>query len=160
KWLLFTLANTSGQNRWNNADIVVQSLESGERRVLRSGGFDARYLPSGHIIYAFQNVLFASPFDPKTLMLADERVAVVQGVESATFSPLGGSAFYAVSNNGTLIYVPGAASAPTRPQRSLVWVDRQGNAKPLPVRPDDYTMARLSPDGSRIALVVGSTLPA
>ncbi len=44
-------------SRWRKArrahslerrDIVVQSLKSGERRVLRSGGFDARYLPSGY----------------------------------------------------------------------------------------------------------------
>ena len=50
-------------------------------------------------------------------------------------------------------------SAPARPQRSLVWVDREGNAKPLALRPDDYTMARISPDGTRIALVVGSVFP-
>jgi eukaryotic-like serine/threonine-protein kinase len=161
EWLLFTLSKTAGANRWNDADIVVQSLKSGERRVLRSGGFDARYLPSGHITYAFQNVLFASPFDAKTLKLDDERVALVQGMQTASPSLLGGSAFYAVSNNGTLVFVPGAAGSTLgRPQRSLVWVDRQGNKKPLPVRPDDYTMARLSPDGTRIALVVGSTLPA
>jgi serine/threonine-protein kinase len=160
EWLLFTLAKT-GANRWNDADIVVQSLKSGERRVLRSGGFDARYLPSGYLTYAFQNVLFASPFDARTLKLDDERVALVQGVQTALNAPAGGSAFYAVSNNGTLVFVPGAAGSTLgRPQRSLVWVDRQGNTKPLPVRPDDYTMARLSPDGTRVALVVGSTLPA
>jgi serine/threonine-protein kinase len=160
EWLLFTLARTGGPNRWNEADIVVRSLKSGERRVLRSGGFDARYLPSGYITYAFQNVLFASAFDAKTLKLDDERVPLVQGVQAAAPAPLGGSSFYAVSDNGTLVFVPGTTLANARPQRSLVWVDRQGNTKPLPVRPDDYTMARLSPDGTRIALVVGSTLPA
>jgi Tol biopolymer transport system component len=161
EWLLFTLAKTIGASRWNDADIVVQSLKSGERRVLRSGGFDARYLRSGHITYAFQNTLFASAFDANTLKLDDERVAVVQGVQSAITSPLGGSAFYAVSNNGTLVFVPGTAgTSALRPQRSLVWVDREGKTQPLPLRPDNYTMARLSPDGTRIALVVGSTLPA
>ena len=48
---------------------------------------------------------------------------------------------------------------PARPQKGLAWVDRAGNATPLPVPPDDYTMARISPDGMRIALVVGSALP-
>jgi serine/threonine-protein kinase len=161
EWLLFTVSKPTGANRWNEADIVVQSLKSGERRVLRSGGFDAHYLPSGYLTYAFQNVLFASAFDAKTLKLDDERVALVQGVQSAPPAPLGGSSFYAVSNNGTLVFVPGTAGATAaRPQRSLVWVDRDGNTKPLPLRPDDYTMARVSPDGTRIALVVGSTLPA
>jgi len=161
RWLLFTLAKTGGANRWNNADIVVQSLATGERRVLRSGGFDARYLRSGYLTYAFQNVLFASAFDAKALKLSDERVALVQGVQSAPPTPLGGSSFYAVSNDGTLVFVPGTAGATaSRPQRGLAWVDRDGRATPLPIRPDDYTMARISPDGTRIALVVGSALPA
>ena len=160
EWLLFTLAKTTGINRWNEADIVIQSLKSGERRVLRSGGFDARYLPSGYLLYAFQNVLFASAFDAQTLKLDDERVPLVQGVQSANVSLMGGSAFYAVSNTGTLVFAPGMAGASARPQRSVVWVDREGKTQPLPVRPDDYTMARLSPDGTRVALVVGSTLPA
>jgi len=160
-WLLFTLARTSGPNRWNEADIVVQSLASGERRVLRSGGSDARYLPTGHLAYVFENVLFASAFDPATLELDDERVSLIQGVRTADGAGvIGGSGFYALSNNGTLVYVPGAAGAgATRPEKRLAWVDRLGNAEPLSVRADDYTMARVSPDGTKIALVVGSTLP-
>jgi serine/threonine-protein kinase len=160
-WLLFTLAKKNGANRWDEAEIVVQSLTTGERRVLRTGGFDARYLATGHITYIFQNTLFASAFDPRTLKLDDERVSLVQGVQTAATNPLGGAGFYAVSNNGTLVFVPGATqSSGARPQRGLAWVDRDGRATPLPIRPDDYTMARLSPDGARIALVVGSTLPA
>ncbi|HEX5046289.1 MAG TPA: protein kinase [Gammaproteobacteria bacterium] len=156
EWVLFTLA--TGPNRWNEADIVVQSLRSGERRKLRSGGFDARYLPSGQITYVFQNTLFASAFDVKTLKLDDERVSLVDGIQTATTGGGGGSAFYAVSSNGTLIFVPQAVAAPW-PRKRLVWVDRAGNAAPLPAPPDNYTLARISPDGARIALVVGSSLP-
>jgi serine/threonine-protein kinase len=155
KWLLFTLAK--GRN-WDNADIVVQSLVTGERRVLRSGGFDARYLPSGHLVYVFQNDLFASTFDADTLSLGEERVPLVQGIETSRV--LGSSAFYAISNNGTLVFIPGVAGQTiANPQKSVVWVDRQGKEEPLPVRPDNYTMARISPDGTRVALVVGSQLP-
>ena len=164
EWVLFTLARESGgAGRWDQADIVVESLQSHERRVLRSGGFDARYLPTGHLTYVFENVLFASAFDVKTLKLGDERVSLIQGVQSAALSgTIGGSGNYAVSRNGTLVYVPGTTgpAAASHPERGLTWVDRQGNAEALPVRPDDYTMARISPDGTRIALVVGSTLPA
>ena len=45
KAVLFTLA--AGMNR---DQIVVQFLESGERRVLIEGGSDARYVPTGHIV--------------------------------------------------------------------------------------------------------------
>jgi serine/threonine-protein kinase len=157
EWLLFTLSKTAG--RWNEADIVVQSLATGERRVLRSGGLDARYLPTGHITYVFQNDLFASTFDVRTLALGDERVPLVQGVQISS-GLLGGAAFYAVSSNGTLVFIPGTNQPETGgAQKTLVWVDREGNEQPLPLRPDNYTMARISPDGTRVALVVGNQLP-
>jgi serine/threonine-protein kinase len=159
EWLLFTLARQVSANRWNEADIVIQSLSTGERRVLRSGGHDARYLPTGHVTYVFENVLFASAFDVETLTLGDERVSLIQGVQTA-LPVIGGSGFYALSTNGTLVFVPGTAGPVTRPQKGLVWVDREGNAEPLSVRPDDYNMVRISPDGTKIALVVGRTLPA
>jgi serine/threonine-protein kinase len=160
EWVLFTLAPASGANRWNAADIVVQSLVTGEPRVLRSGGHDARYVATGHLTYVFENVLFASAFDARTLELDDQRVSLVQGVLSAGL-PIGGSGFYAMSNDGTLVFVPGVAGPATaRPQMGLVWVDRAGNTEPLPVRPDDYSMVRISPDGTKIALVVGRSLPA
>jgi serine/threonine-protein kinase len=159
EWVLFSVARTGGANRWNDADIVVQSLASGERRVLRSGGFDARYLPTGHITYVFGNALLASAFDARALELDDERVTLVEGVQTA-ISASGGSGFYAIASNGTLVYVPAvAALAAGRPQRSLVWVDRTGNTVPLPLRPDDYRMVRISPDGTRIALVIGRAVP-
>jgi WD40-like Beta Propeller Repeat len=159
QWLLFTLTRATGANRWNAAEIVVQSLATGERRMLRAGGFDARYLPTGHIVYMFQNVLFASRFDAKTLKLDEERVALVPDV-LPTAPATGGGGNYSVANNGTLVYLPtGATGTYSRPKRSVAWVDRTGKAPALPLRPDDYTMARLSPDGTRIALVVGSLMP-
>ena len=45
------------------ADIVVESVASGERRVLRQGGSDGRYLPTGHLVYAYQDVFYGAVFD-------------------------------------------------------------------------------------------------
>ena len=39
-------------------DVVVQSLESGERKVLFPGLFP-RYLPTGHLVYGLDDVLLA-----------------------------------------------------------------------------------------------------
>jgi hypothetical protein len=36
----------------------------------------------------------------------------------------------------------------------LSWVDREGREEPLSIPPDDYTTVRVSPDGSKAALVV------
>src|SRR5262249_10611180 len=63
--VLFTLANVSGVNataNWDAAQIVTQSLTSGERRQIVQGS-DGRYLPTGHLLYALGGVLFAVPFD-------------------------------------------------------------------------------------------------
>lgn len=64
-----------------------------------------------------------------------------------------GRANFALSVDGTLVYVPGgAATAPAAQPRSLVWVNRQGREEPIkaPARP--YAVVRLSPDGTRVAL--------
>jgi serine/threonine-protein kinase len=63
QWLLFSLTRGTGDTRWDVAEIVAQSLESGERRVLWRGGSDARYVPTGHLIYALDDTLFALRFD-------------------------------------------------------------------------------------------------
>ena len=56
-----------------------------------------------------------------------------------------------VSEEGTLVY----SAYEEAPERTLVWVDRQGREEPIPnVPPRAYTFTRLSPDGRRIALDV------
>ena len=39
-------------------------------------------------------------------------------------------------------------------QRTLMWVDRQGREQPVPAPPRPYASARLSPDGTRIAVEI------
>ena len=53
EWLLFTV---------NLAQIVVQSLESGERKVVLKGGADARYVPTGHLVYVVEDVFVRGSF--------------------------------------------------------------------------------------------------
>ena len=38
--------------------------------------------------------------------------------------------------------------------RSLAWVDRQGHETPIPAPPRPYESARLSPDGTRVAVSI------
>ena len=52
--VLFTLGaqgqeiDLDRQRNWDQARIVVQSLKSGDRKVVFDGGYDARYSPTGH----------------------------------------------------------------------------------------------------------------
>ena len=143
KSVLFTLYGTP-------LKIFLQSIESGKRSELFVGD-SARYLPTGHIIYASGNSLFAVPFDPGKPEALGGPVSVVNGVlRIPLFSD------YAVSESGTLVYVPG--SSVTAVHRTLVWVDRNGKEEPLQAPPDSYMDPRISPDGTKLALSIGDRL--
>ncbi len=114
QWLLFTITKATGSNRWNEADIVIQSLASGERRIFRSSGFDARYLPTGHITYMEGNVLLASTFDAATLKLGDERVPVVQDVRTATTQTIPVPEYAPSDGGGVLLGNPNLADGATQ----------------------------------------------
>jgi serine/threonine-protein kinase len=59
---------------------------------------------------------------------------------------------FAVSDTGTLIYIP--IQSALAAQRTLAWVDRKGNEEPISASPNDYSEPRISPDGTRVALIV------
>jgi Tol biopolymer transport system component len=136
---------------WDEADIVVQSLTTGERTVVIEGGADARYLSSGHLIYALGQDLLAVAFDVDHLTTLGGPTSVVQGVLRANQT---GSANYAVSKDGTLVYVSGRSAGITQ----LLWVDREGGEEAIAIEPDNYGYPRISPDpsGTRIAVDAGS----
>ncbi|HUV12920.1 MAG TPA: protein kinase, partial [Acidobacteriota bacterium] len=79
--VLFTLGGTAG---WNDAQIMVHSLETGERKVLINGGTDARYVPTGHLVYVRAGTLLAVPFDVGSLEVNGDPVPVVEGVGQAS----------------------------------------------------------------------------
>jgi len=133
---------------WDGARIVAQSLATGVRKVLIEGGNDARYLSTGHLVYALGDELFAVPFDLEGLSVTGGAVPLVQGVMRAV-GDYTGAANYAVSDNGTLVYVSGGVGID--PNR-LVWVDRNGREEAVAIEPSGYVSVRISPDGTRVAL--------
>ncbi len=82
--VLYTLAGGLGQ--WDTAQIVVEQVATGERTVLVEGGSDARYLPTGHLLYALGGTLLAVPFDVDRLEVAGGPVPLVEGVSRATLT--------------------------------------------------------------------------
>ena len=100
-----------------DASIVVQSLKTGERKVLIEVGMGAHYSPSGYLVYGRGGALFAAPFDLKRLAITGTEVLVKQGV---MVSPVATSAHFDLSSNGSLAYVPGASIGS---KRLPVWVD-------------------------------------
>ena len=139
--LLFTLA--SGAD-WDLADIVAQSLETGERKVLVRGGSDGRYLPSGHLVYAVDSTLYALPLDLGRLETEGTPVPILEGVDRSTANGTG-AAHFSVSDSGSLAFVTGMGSI------SLLSIDRSGEAEILSEGSGSVSRARFSPDGTRLA---------
>jgi eukaryotic-like serine/threonine-protein kinase len=146
--VLFTLATGTATDRWDKAQIVVHSLNSGERKVLIEGGSDGRYLHTGHLVYALGGALLAVPFDLKRLEVRGGPVPVVEGVRRTGSTT--GAAQFDVSNGGSLIYIPGPTSIATSPQLYMARVDRKGAVEPLKLPPGSYQTPRVSPDGRRL----------
>ncbi len=144
KAVLFTLGVNAN---WNDARIVLHSLETGERKVLIEGGKDARYVPTGHLVYVLDGTLLAVPFDVEKLEVTGGPVPMAEGVRTAGRS---GAAQFSVSDTGTLVYISDSGLE----SRTLVWVDRDGREEALAAEPRAYTYPRISPDGGRLALDV------
>ena len=62
KAVLFSASNNT--TAWEEANLVVQPLPTGARKVVQRGGYYGRYLPSGHLAYLHDGTLFVAPFDP------------------------------------------------------------------------------------------------
>src|SRR5262249_40416893 len=146
--LLYTLATGRDPDRWDKAQIVVQRLGSSERKTIINGGADARYLPTGHIVYALGGVLFALPFDVRRLQVSGGPVAIVEGVARAATGTTGGAQF-AVSRTGSLTYIPGSATTSSA-QLDLALLDRKGGVERLHLPPHAYQLPRVSLDGRQL----------
>jgi serine/threonine-protein kinase len=128
--------------------LVAQTLKSGARKTLVEDGGAPRYLPSGHLAYSLNGVLFAIPFDAKRLETGGDAVGVVEGVARAATT---GETQFAFSNTGSMIYIPGPVSTVSVGQSVLGLVDRKGDVEPLKVPPGAYLNPRISRDGKRVA---------
>jgi serine/threonine protein kinase/Tol biopolymer transport system component len=130
--------------------IAVLSLATGERRVILEGGTNPRYASSGHIVFARAGAILAAPFDLSRLEVTGPAVTVIEGIRIEEW----GAAQFALSPEGTLVYVSGGPAWIGK----LTSVDRQGISKPFAAPAQAYGPVSLSPDGQRLAVtVVGAT---
>ena len=144
KAVLFTAH--AGISGFDDANLEVQPLPAGARKVVQRGAFYGRYLPSGHLVYIHDGTLFAAPFDVNRLAMSGPPVAVLEGVVSNAGS---GAANFAVSDNGTFVYLPGRDAG----RGALIeWMNREGKATPLRATPADWSNLVFAPDGHRLAL--------
>ena len=141
--VLMAVAQRSGTGM-AAVDIVVQSLQGGERKVLVNGAADARLLRSGHLLYEREGTVFAVSIDTRRFELTGVEVPVIEGLARGPQ--------FDVADNGTLVFVPGVRD--DSPRRNLVWVNRQGQESPIAAQTRAYQHLRLSPDGKQAAVEI------
>jgi hypothetical protein len=147
KAVLFTVT-TADIPTFDEARIVAFTPSTRQRKTLVQGGTHPRYSPSGHLLYAHDGKILAVAFDPERLEVDGQPFTVLEGVQMSRNT---GVANYDVSASGDLAYIPGICDGGTR---TLVWVDRDGKAEPVPIPPRSYLHPRLSPDDRRLAIEV------
>jgi serine/threonine-protein kinase len=125
--------------------LDVLSRETGKRRhIVRGGNTPASYTPTGHFVYSDADALLAVPVNQR-LEPVGKPVPVLSGVDH-----LFRHANVALSDNGTLIYVP----ADSVEESQLVWKDREGGVTPIPGGRGPIGSAALSPDGREAAVIL------
>ena len=129
-------------------EIQVLDLDDPEPRVLYVSPepvLQARFLPSGHLLFGSAGRVIALPMDVASFEVDGAPTVVLEDVFEGVN---GGAAFFDVSNTGTVAFVPGST------RHSLMLVDRSGVGTLLSDRRDAYRHPSLSPDGNRLAVTI------
>jgi serine/threonine protein kinase/Tol biopolymer transport system component len=143
KTALFTVG---AGGSFDEARIAVVWLDGGKKKFLAERGTYPRYLPTGHIVFVRGNTLFAAPFDLDRLDVTGPAVPIFDAIRTEAI----GAAHFSFARTGALVALRGPAAASR--ESELVWVDRSGMVQ-LIAR-GAFWAPRLSPDGSRVAVVV------
>jgi serine/threonine-protein kinase len=138
--------------------IFLMDLRTDSTQLLISVGHDAKYLETGHILYAHPEVgLYVVPFDLQSLEVTGEPVQVLDDVwlegGSESYSL---RAHYSVSESGVLVYGSGSGRRldDTRYTPShLIVASFQGDTTVVPLAPRSFLDPRWSPDGGSIAFL-------
>ena len=141
--MLFTVER-SGKS-FDDALIVAQEVATGRRHVLIEGGTTGRYVPPGYLVYGRASTLLVAPFDLAALEITGPSVPLLEGV--AIDIGLGVAQFDVSTQRSPGLRPGGRDPRRTRPRvrgsaREAVSTISSG-------RP--YNLAKLSPDGRRIA---------
>jgi serine/threonine-protein kinase len=149
--LLFTAHDNTTAGSWDDAQVAVIRLKTGERKNLVRG-FSGHYLPvtagAGYLLYMLKDSLLAAPFNPDKLALTGPSVPVLPDVDST----VRGGGDFAFSSNGVFVYHAGRGSR----EWPILWLDSSGKMTPLHSTPGAYFDFRFSPDGKRLAFSTGN----
>jgi serine/threonine-protein kinase len=128
--------------------IALATLESGRQTIFDLPGAQPLGVVDGVLVYVgFDGAVMGVPFDLAKRRLAGKPVQL--GVDVAVNATTG-LARAALSRDGTLFYQGQTQTS------QVVMVGLDGSTQVLLADPRDYAFPRLSPDGRRLAVAIGS----
>jgi DNA-binding winged helix-turn-helix (wHTH) protein len=130
------------------ARIGVVSLTSGEQRTLIEAATFPRFLSSGHLLFARDHAIFATPIDASTFELLGPANPVLDNVRIDAPT---GVAHFAVAQAGSLAFTP---ADDTETADAFRWLDRADTFL-LPFASRAMRGFAISPDSTRLAAAVG-----
>jgi len=154
--LLYTLRTR--QYSWGDEEVVAFTLATGERKTLLKDASDARYLPTGHLVFLRHGTLFAVPFDAGGWRFGGAAVPVLQAVAEAQSR----RSRWRLHRCGTIRGRDdgnarhGSRARARRPNSRGWWRwTVPGASRPSPRPRGTYGgEVRLSPDGRRLAVTI------
>jgi dipeptidyl aminopeptidase/acylaminoacyl peptidase len=142
--LLFTI-KTARIETFDDALIGLLSLDTGEIKVLITGGTHPQYSATGHILYGRESQLFAVPFDLGTLTVTGTPSLVLDEIYT---NDVNGAAQLALSAGGNLAYLP--VEGELR-DFEMAWLHRSGQSSRLDISETVFYEPSIAPDGQRLA---------
>jgi WD40 repeat protein len=140
------LANSFSLNM-DYAEILLIDLQSGSSKPTGLEGYNARWAPTGHLLFARNGNILAVAFDPDSGSFKGEPVAVLHGV---AMDSMYSDVQLDLSDSGTLAYVPGPDLGIGR----IVSVEREGGIRALTAQPQRYRVFDLSADDMQVAVTI------
>ena len=153
---------TAAAAKWRNTlhrraftgDLEALGYFTNRRAKSKNGRAEGMFKPeveldvsTGHLVTVSATV-YAVPFDPRSSRYW-RTGTVIEGVRRSQLATTG-AAFFSLSDDGSLAYIPGGTTADL--PRVLALADRSGGTRVLPLSPAGYDVPRFSPDGKHIAV--------
>jgi serine/threonine protein kinase len=131
--------------------IYFASLDSDAAKLVLATDSAGQYA-AGRLLFHSQIGLMAQKLDPRSGALSGEPVTLADQLQ---YDPSTWHSSFTASEGGVLVFEPGVAS----PGLDLVWLDKGGKQLGTVGERAAYQGFRLSPDGQRLAVALGSPRP-
>jgi serine/threonine-protein kinase len=152
--LLFSIWTGPGDDEHH---IAMKTIGTAEHHVLVRGGDAPRYAAKiESLLYTHTGELFAVRWDPAQTALG-KAVPVATSVKPSDAAGSEGAGNYALSDDGTLVYLAGGRSG--RAAR-LVWIDQAGKPAFAALPERRYENVVVSPDGQRAIVQINEGVTA